>query len=793
MNGKNIQPDSQKKRLSDSHWQMLIKESGIQPETVAARGYRTVTKKSQLKDLGFKDCQCGVPALVIPVYSPFGEFALYQARPDTPRIKAGKPIKYETLAGSRMVLDCHPSLRHRLRDPAIPLWITEGVKKGDSLISHECCAIALLGVWNWRGTNEQGGKTALADWESVALNDRTVFLVFDSDLMTKSSIHAALSRLKGFLEQRRAKVFVIYLPLDNPRAKMGVDDYLVNKGTVQDLISLASSELRPPLVNIDSESKKAMPIIETAGRHLRDISDESLSILQQANIAPDIYRRGTTLTRLVRSERGPQVEPFTVPSLKRQLDRAADFMKTKMHQDGEAVSIPARPPIDVVLDLLVHPDPPFPVLTEIATVPVFLPDGTLLAQEGYHPETGLFLSLRGLGSLNTNIPLPKARSLLVDELLGDFPFVSNASQTHALALLLQRFLRPLILGPTPLYLINAPARGTGKGLLAEILTLITIGQPAPVMPFTNKESETEKRVTALLLSGAQVILFDNVTTLKSSTLAAALTAQEWQGRVLGQSQIINVPNRAMWVATGNNVELSDELVRRSISIRLDAGIERPEERQEFRHPDLITWVQENRAYLVSACLSIIKAWTQAGQPSGTRTLGRYESWAFRMGGLLEFCGLSGFLEEQDRLYRESDKHTQGWIALCKGWHEVHGEQPVTAKDLFEVAKTRQLLLEIWAGRKDLAAQQRFGHALSAHRDRVFGQFRIRQSGRDSHTGNIAYILERVPTAQHPKRKTPETLQTPHPLLQSEHVSGVSGVSGEGEMNWETPEVIDLVN
>ena len=34
--------------------------------------------------------------------------------------------------------------------------------------------------------NEHGGKTALPDWEQVALNDgRDVYAVFDSDVMTK--------------------------------------------------------------------------------------------------------------------------------------------------------------------------------------------------------------------------------------------------------------------------------------------------------------------------------------------------------------------------------------------------------------------------------------------------------------------------------------------------------------------------------------------------------------------------------------------------------------------------------
>jgi hypothetical protein len=36
---------------------------------------------------------------------------------------------------------------------------------------------ALSGVWNWRGTNEAGGKVALPEWESVALNGRKVYVV----------------------------------------------------------------------------------------------------------------------------------------------------------------------------------------------------------------------------------------------------------------------------------------------------------------------------------------------------------------------------------------------------------------------------------------------------------------------------------------------------------------------------------------------------------------------------------------------------------------------------------------
>lgn len=189
--------------LAQHHKKMLTEESGISEEVVEARSYRTVEKMAELKRLGFSDVQRNVPGLLMPVYSPIGEITTYQYRPDQPRIKDGKPVKYETPSGSRMVLDVHPFTRKMLADPTVPLFITEGIKKGDAMVSRGYCAIALLGVWNWRGRNEHGGLTALPDWEYVALNDdREVHIVFDSDIMLKPEVHAAMCRLKKFLESR---------------------------------------------------------------------------------------------------------------------------------------------------------------------------------------------------------------------------------------------------------------------------------------------------------------------------------------------------------------------------------------------------------------------------------------------------------------------------------------------------------------------------------------------------------------------------------------------------------------
>jgi hypothetical protein len=188
--------------LAPHHRAMLLEESAITLETIEARGYRTVETKAELERLGFGRAQRNVPGLLFPIHGPTGEVVSYQFRPDEPRIKDGKPVKYETLAGSRMVLDVHPTIRTRLEDPSVPLFITEGIKKGDALVSRGLCAVALIGVWSWRGRNEFGGKTALPEWEYIALNGRQVYIVFDSDVMLKPEVHAALTRLKSFLEGR---------------------------------------------------------------------------------------------------------------------------------------------------------------------------------------------------------------------------------------------------------------------------------------------------------------------------------------------------------------------------------------------------------------------------------------------------------------------------------------------------------------------------------------------------------------------------------------------------------------
>jgi hypothetical protein len=215
----------------------LLRASAISPDVARQRNYQSVDTKARLAGIDIPKTHRLVPGLLIPVYGPEcrnGEASTWQYRPDHPNVDAkGRPVKYVT-AMRGMVVDVPPSIRERIGDPASPLCITEGIRKVDSAITAGIDCLGVLGVWNWRGANSAGGTTALAAWEYIALNGRDVWLCFDSDVMVKDSVRAALKRFTGFLEYRKANIALVMLP-DLGDGKTGLDDYLAQGGSIGEL------------------------------------------------------------------------------------------------------------------------------------------------------------------------------------------------------------------------------------------------------------------------------------------------------------------------------------------------------------------------------------------------------------------------------------------------------------------------------------------------------------------------------------------------------------------------------
>ena len=80
---------------------------------------------------------------------------------------------------------------------------------------------------------------------------------------------------------------------------------------------------------------------------------------------------------------------------------------------------------------------------------------------------------------------------------------------------------------------------------------------------------------------------------------------------------MSVTTSTLWLATGTNLVMRGDMVRRSVVARLDPNVENPEYRNDFTIPDLIAWVRRNRMRLLSAVYTIFRGHAVAGHPCPT--------------------------------------------------------------------------------------------------------------------------------------------------------------------------------
>ena len=240
-----------KSALLDYHLRQLH-ESAISDEVIEARGYQTVSRptagdsrsRRMLKLAGISgkvvNDDARYPGLWIPVYRATGEQMGGIYRPENPRKDKGKPRKYEQPVGESPTLDVHPFNVDKIIDPTMPLWITEGIKKGDSLTTAGVCAVSLSGVWNWRK-----GDGTLGDREDILLKGRLVIVCFDADVIEKRGVCLAMRRLGKWLRSKGAvpKYIVVPAEVDGTETK-GADDYLTAGGTIDGLLAVATTS--PP-------------------------------------------------------------------------------------------------------------------------------------------------------------------------------------------------------------------------------------------------------------------------------------------------------------------------------------------------------------------------------------------------------------------------------------------------------------------------------------------------------------------------------------------------------------------
>jgi hypothetical protein len=516
-----------------------------------------------------------------------------------------------------------------------------------------------------------------------------------------------------------------------------------------------------PVTDGSSPPTDVLPSIQGNQRQLRCVTDDALAALLASNTPPSVFQRGGALTRLrIRIETGaPYLEPLTNHALRGVLSRVANWKMIRTFQ-GTLTEEEDAPPLEVVYDLATLPGwVDIPPIEAVVEVPVFTPQGGLIQAPGFHAEARLWfhpaagLDVPPVPPVPTPAEIAQARRLLLEELLGDFPFENDASKAHALAVLLLPFVRKLIDGPTPLHLLDAPVEGTGKTLLATVIAIVSTGREAEAIAEANSDEEWRKRITALLAEAPTFILLDNLNrVLDVGALASVLTTRIWRDRLLGVSKTATLPNSSIWMASGNNARLSREMIRRTVWCRLDAKLDAPWERQGFRHADLIAWTKSQRGQLIGAALTLVQAWIAAGQPLGKQMLGMFESWAQTMGGILDVAGVPGLLSNSLQFRATHADKVSEWRAFVMCWWHEYGEQTVGVEKLFRLVTEQVLLDSVLDDKGERSQRIKLGVALGKAIDRVLGDYRV-ERGEDDNKGRQQFRLR--PVKPEPNQHAPD--------------------------------------
>jgi hypothetical protein len=330
-----------------------------------------------------------------------------------------------------------------------------------------------------------------------------------------------------------------------------------------------------------------------------EVNDQAVAALSDPEAAPEVYRRGgelvtvlrdPTLSDIDRPAETPRVALLAKSTVRELLTRVARFEINATRKKRDKGRVAAHPPdwcVAAVMDRGCWPQ--IRRLEGVIEAPTMRPDGSILDTPGWDATTGLIYEPAAAYP-----PIPEkpehgqaraaAEELL--ELVCDFPFAGDAHRAAWLSAVLTALARPAVAGPCPLFLFDSNSPGSGKSMLADLVSLIVTGREMSRTSCPDSDGEMRKRITSVALAGDRFVLLDNIVGLfGGASLDAALTGVSWRDRLLGRSEMTaELPLHTVWFASGINVSPRGDMQRRIVPSRLETPLERPEEGRVFVIP-----------------------------------------------------------------------------------------------------------------------------------------------------------------------------------------------------------------
>ena len=447
-----------------------------------------------------------------------------------------------------------------------------------------------------------------------------------------------------------------------------------------------------------SQNIHSRPIIRIKAGQRKEITDQAEDAILKVDNNGGLYQRGGLIVRVgyekTKTWDEKDIETQAIVEcgghyLKETIGSFCTFTK----YDGRSKRDVASDPPEWISDTLKQRREllRLPVLNGVSNCPILRANGELITEPGYHAGTGLYYDPRGTRFSNiARAPSKEDAQRALDrikKLFRTFPFIgtkgNNPNLSVALSYLLTAVARRA-LDFVILHAFDAPIAGSGKSMISDIVALITTGDRAAVIAHTEDQAEFNKLFDAIQMKGLSLIPIDNCEgPLGGTKLNQAITQTSIDCRILGKSETVRVRSLATISANGNNLVLEGDLTRRAACGRMDAGCERPE-LLKFDYSPLKD-ATENRAELITAALTVLRAYHVAGRPV-REILQGFEEWSILIRGTLIWLGEADPLETMSEIRKNDPKQSGLRTIMCQWAEHWPPEVPVTAAEMIKKAE-----------------------------------------------------------------------------------------------------------
>ena len=232
--------------------------------------------------------------------------------------------------------------------------------------------------------------------------------------------------------------------------------------------------------------------------------------------------------------------------------------------------------------------------------------------------------------------------------------------------------------------------------------------------------ELSKILDIAAMDGSQYLVLDDCSSLHSNALNQFITSHVHEARILGQSRNVKREIVTQVFATGNQLSLAEDLVRRSLVVDLFCAGKAPDRTFDELITDEWLFLTETRSRFLAALWAIVSSWNEAGLPHDSEVRSSSASmWASVIGSLVNHLNpkLKPFAKRTYDMGGDESGAALEALLIAMASDVPDSGAEYKPSDVIDEAEERGLLETICGYAKD--PRKALGHKVKKMRGRQF--------------------------------------------------------------------------